>query len=90
MNLIGMMIVGEYLDKKGRIIRPFDLIKVYHFTGARRRKFYQYFWVVPHAKYGLAINMLNGESDCKNRSITLLQYENRENIEIIQSKHYEL
>lgn len=33
-------------DKNERLIREHDLLKIYHFTGARRKKYYMYKWVV--------------------------------------------
>lgn len=38
-------------DKNGQIIQQFDLIKVFHFMGARRKKYYMYKWVVGSIKY---------------------------------------
>lgn len=29
-------------DKTGREIKPGDIVKVYHFTGARRKRYYMY------------------------------------------------
>lgn len=34
-----------FFDKKGREIKEFDLLKVFHFIGARRKKHYMYKWV---------------------------------------------
>ena len=52
-------------DKKGTVIREFDLLKVFHFTAAlRRKKHYMYKWV--HIKqgelYGLHLADDSGES----------------------------
>lgn len=33
-------------DKHGVEIKPGDLVKVYHFTGARRKKHYMYKWIL--------------------------------------------
>lgn len=34
------------VDMFGVPIKPFDLLKMYHFTGARRKKYYMYKWVL--------------------------------------------
>ena len=36
------MIDGPYYDKNGREIKEGHLIKTYHFTGARKKKYYMY------------------------------------------------
>jgi hypothetical protein len=33
------------LDKNGREIREFAVIKIFHFTGAKRKKHFMYKWV---------------------------------------------
>jgi len=35
----------RFYDKKGIEIEEFDLLKVFHFIGARRKKHYMYKWV---------------------------------------------
>ncbi len=35
----------EYYDKNGKVIREFDVLKVFHFIGARRKKHYIYKWI---------------------------------------------
>lgn len=44
---------GRLRDKKGIPIMPGDLIKVYHFTGARKKKHYMYkiVWVLENKLY---------------------------------------
>lgn len=34
------------VDKNGIPVKQFDLLKFYHFTGARRKKYYMYKWVL--------------------------------------------
>ena len=34
-----------YYDKNGKPINEFDVLKVFHFVGARRKKHYMYKWV---------------------------------------------
>jgi len=41
------------LDKNQRRIMPDDVLKVFHFTGARRKKYYMY-------KIAIAYNVFNG------------------------------
>lgn len=41
-----MKIEDSYYDKTGRKIEEFDVLKVYHFTGARRKKHYMYKQVI--------------------------------------------
>lgn len=36
---------GSYFDEKGKEITEFSLIKIFHFIGARRKKYYMYKWV---------------------------------------------
>jgi hypothetical protein len=38
-------------DKNSKEIREFDLIRVFHFIGARRKKHYMYKWVVTDPKF---------------------------------------
>jgi len=33
-------------DKHGQVIQEFDLLKVFHFTGSRRKKYFMYKWVI--------------------------------------------
>lgn len=35
-------VASQIKDKNGRIIRKGDIVKVYHFTGARRKRYYMY------------------------------------------------
>lgn len=35
----------KFFDKKGIEIKPFSVIKVFHFVGARRKRHYMYKWV---------------------------------------------
>jgi nuclear transport factor 2 (NTF2) superfamily protein len=36
---------APYYDKHGREIKEFAVLKVFHFTGARKKKHYMYKWV---------------------------------------------
>lgn len=40
--------MSEPTDRKGRPIKPGDLLKVFHFRAARRRKVYMYRVVIEH------------------------------------------
>jgi hypothetical protein len=45
--------VGAFvLDKHGREIKPGDVLKVWHFIGARRKVHYMYKWVLREEKLG--------------------------------------
>jgi hypothetical protein len=46
-------------DKNGDEIKEFDLIKVFHFTGARRKKHYTYKHIVKNDKGWLICKHLN-------------------------------
>lgn len=35
----------KFFDKKGIEIKPFSVIKIFHFVGARRKRHYMYKWV---------------------------------------------
>ena len=74
------------LDKNGVLIEPFDVLKVYHFTGARKKKYYMYKMAVIW-KDKLYASHLNGpliEPD-----YPLWTGFNNDNYEIIQSKNWE-
>lgn len=54
-------------DKNGKVIKEFDLLKVYHFTGARKKKYYMYKWVKRDKSTGhLMGHSLNYEDHCFN------------------------
>jgi hypothetical protein len=40
-----MEIEQPYYDKNGKEIKEFAVLKVFHFTGARRKRHYMYKWV---------------------------------------------
>ena len=40
-----MGIEQPYYDKNGKEIKEFSLLKVFHFTGARKKKYYMYKFV---------------------------------------------
>ncbi|WP_025183007.1 hypothetical protein [Leptospira interrogans] len=42
----------DFLDKTGRAIQPGDTLKLYHFTGPRRKKFYMYKYVLDFIELG--------------------------------------
>jgi hypothetical protein len=46
-------VVGAFvLDKHGREIKPGDVLKVWHFVGARRKVHYMYKWVLREERLG--------------------------------------
>lgn len=68
-------------DKNGIAIQPFDLLKVYHFTGSRRKKYYMYKHVTGDASFNKNYFVLSSLSKCghtyhelKDNSV-LLDYE---------------
>ncbi len=52
-------------DKNGTRIREFDVLKVFHFVGARRKKHYMYKWVRRHpgSAYLHALHMEDDSGD---------------------------
>jgi len=36
----------DLYDKRGRQIKPFDVLKMFHFIGSRRKKYFMYKWVI--------------------------------------------
>lgn len=42
----------QVFDKNGLAIQPYDLLKVFHFTGARRKKHYMYKYVLDVVELG--------------------------------------
>ena len=51
-----------YFDKQGKQINEFDVLKVFHFIGSRRKRHYMYKWVRRDDKGRMAIMHLT-ESD---------------------------
>ena len=44
-SLLKLNIMQKFFDKKGVEIKPFSVIKIFHFIGARRKRHYMYKWV---------------------------------------------
>ena len=75
---------NEIEDKYGRVIEPYDILKVFHFIGARGKKHYIYKRVMEYAKDTdyLIIEHLSSEGwYSPNKDMS-------PNIEIVQSKHW--
>lgn len=70
-------------DKNGIQIEEFDLLKVFHFIGARRKKYYMYKWV-KKINDKLVCYHLNGED----KYFHLMALKN-DSYEIIQSKNWQ-
>ena len=67
-------------DKNGIPIKPFDVLKMFHFVGARRKKHYMYKWVFERDGYLYAHHLdRSGEQGAFFLSQDLL-----ENTEIVQ------
>ena len=49
------VVSGVFFDKTGKQICEFDVLKVFHFIGARRKKHYMYKWVRLNDRGELAI-----------------------------------
>jgi hypothetical protein len=78
-------------DIKGREIKPFDLIKLYHFTGSRRKKYYMYKWVLQFGDYLFGMHLekpIDFNSKFGNFSLSQSLIDNSYG-EIIQGSGYE-
>jgi hypothetical protein len=76
----------EYFDMYGRKLEPFDVVKVYHFTGARwRKKYYMYKWVLE------SNGELVGSHLGQNPAVRDFHWDScrPESMEIVQSSNYE-
>lgn len=75
-------------DKKGREIRIGDTLKVFHFTGARKKKYYMYKYVQGVREYEthslLVINHLSKKFDLKDTYHLLIDNKINLDIEIVQ------
>lgn len=56
--------MSDLSDKYGIKIQPFDLLKVYHFTGARRKKHYMYKQVIGNASFSDDYFLISSLSEC--------------------------
>lgn len=54
----------DFYDKHGNKLREFDVVKVFHFTGARRKKHYMYKWLRRNEKGELCMKHLD-EADAR-------------------------
>ena len=55
------------LDKAGRVIQPGDVLKVFHFVGARRKRHYMYKQALRYERGRLLISHLNCVDDAEPR-----------------------
>ena len=78
-----MICLNSIKDKNGIEIEEFDLLKVFHFIGARRKKYYIYTWV-KKVNDKLVCFHLDGE----NPDYFILFALKNENFEIIQSNNW--
>ena len=79
---------GIFFDKKGKQICEYDVLKIFHFIGARRKQHHMYKWVRRNDRDELAIVHLTGPDEpstplraCCARDGTL------KDVEIVQSRH---
>lgn len=52
-----------FVDKNGSEIKEYDVLKIFHFVGARRKKHYMYKWVRLDKHGHLAISHLDDSED---------------------------
>ncbi len=52
-----------FYDRKGNEISEFDVVKVFHFTGARRKQHYMYKWIRKNKSGQLCIMHLSPDSE---------------------------
>lgn len=52
-----------FYDGKGNIISEFDVLKVFHFIGARRKRHYMYKWIRRNANGELCMQHLISDID---------------------------
>ena len=76
-----------YFDKTGKQINEFDVLKVFHFIGARRKRHYMYKWVRRDDKGRMAIMHLTASDE---PTVPLSVCANKEGVfedaEIMQSR----
>lgn len=51
-------------DKNNIEIQKHDLLKIYHFTGARNKKYYMYKYVVGNAEFSEDYFLISSLSEC--------------------------
>lgn len=71
-------------DKHGNELREFDVVKVYHFTGARRKKHYMYKWLIIKQDELYALHLEGNSGDGY-----WIKNENIEKIELVQTAKYD-
>ena len=54
---------GDAFDKNGNILHEFDVVKIFHFTGARRKRHYMYKWIRSDKNGRLCMMHLSSEKD---------------------------
>jgi len=53
----------KFFDKKGVEIKPFSVIKIFHFVGARRKRYYMYKWVQMRDGNMVALHLEDDKGD---------------------------
>lgn len=80
---------GMLYDKNRRQIEVGDVLKIFHFIGARKKRYYMYKFVLRRSKFGnskhdyLQVSHL-GHDDINNGFLLMCNDEIREDIEIVQ------
>ena len=76
--------MGDLADKYGIKIQPFDLLKVYHFTGVRGKKHYMYKLVVGNAEFSDDYFLISSLSECGHTYTLRKDYGVLPDVEILQ------
>lgn len=56
-------VVSSFYDSHNNKIKEFDVVKVFHFTGARRKKHYMYKWIRKDSKGKLCFCHLDSDKE---------------------------
>lgn len=75
----------KYTDRNGVLIEPYDLLKVFHFVGARRKKHYMYKFVIEKGGKLMCSHLNKYPVQCDFTMDALDQ----KDIEIIQTSNWE-
>lgn len=81
--------MNQLFDKNGLTILPYDLLKVFHFTGARRKKHYMYKHVLGVVTLGKGENSaqyykLSSLSECGHTYHEKIDGRAMQSVEILQ------
>jgi len=74
---------GEFRDKNGIVIEPYDVLKVFHFIGARRKRHFMYKLAKEKDGYLRFYHLTKDDSCYDPRS------QDMADVEIVQSENWE-